>query len=318
LIFVQLLRVRPVAATMPCLDKNLFSGQHGIDSNIREKECRNFTSDIDEKLKDCGWDGSAAGCIGLKLSADNSRIENGIFMTRGCISDEWTELNAKKIWPDITGNLALFLRFPKAEVFYFSDGGLASDLTAQEEVEHGMFIVGDNRQPTPVLEASYSDWGIGEFSLRMLCTLSKNSSAEKGLLIKYTILLYPESKQHLIDNFELAQSPAWPGIKVTEGEFPMLPKPLVKWRCPVNPLIMPGMPFAETQRMPAPDDVRAAVAAVMSRNFLPETGRSGSAILARWKKISDRAKELVAKPGPVSWPVQGQMQQEQGKNEENV
>jgi hypothetical protein len=298
---------------MPCLDKNLFSGQHGLDSNIREKECRNFSSDIDEILKEHGWDGSAAGCIGLKLTADNSRIENGVFITRGCISEEWVQISAKKIWPDVNGNITLFIRFPKAEIFNYSDGGLASDITAQEDVEHGLFVTGDNIQPTPVLEASYGDYGIGEFSLRMLCTLSKNSSAERGLLVKYTILLYPECRQHLLDNYELAQSPAWPGVKVTEGEFPMLPKPLVRRRCPVNPLIMPGMSFADTLRMPAPDDVRAAIAAIMSRNFLPETGRTGAAVLAKWRKIGDQPDELVAKPGPVSWPSAGQMQQEQGK-----
>jgi hypothetical protein len=213
----------------------------------------------------------------------------------------------------VDNSIVLFIRFPQAEVFKFSDGGLSSDLTPQEEVEHGFFITSEGRSPVPVLEAGYDDWSIGEFSLRMLCVISKNSSEEKGVLIKSTIILFPESRQHLLDNHEMAQSAAWPGVKVLETEFPLLPRPTVKWRCPVNPLLMPGTPFTATRQLPAPDDIRAAIAAIMGRDCLPETCRTGAAAVARWRKIGDRAEELVARHGPIAWPKTGQMQQEQGK-----
>jgi hypothetical protein len=169
---------------MPSLEKNLFSGQNNIDNSLRAKDFKNFSSDIDDVLKEKAWDGSLAGCIGLKLSADNGRVENGTFMIRGCISDEWSQISAKKVWPDAKGNLSLFVRFPRDEIFNFSDGGLASDITAQEEVEHGVFVTCEGRAPTPVLEASYEECGIGEFSVRMLCVISKNSSAENRVLLK--------------------------------------------------------------------------------------------------------------------------------------
>jgi hypothetical protein len=132
---------------------------------------------------------------------------------------------------------------PDLMVFNFR---LASDLTAQEEIEHGVFETSEGRALTPVLEASYEECSIGEFSAIMLCVISKNSSAEKGVLLKYTVLLFPESRQTLLDSYELAQSPAWPGLKIQEGELPMLPKLTIKWRCPANPVIMPGMPFNTT------------------------------------------------------------------------
>jgi hypothetical protein len=303
---------------MPSLDKNLFEGQHEIDNCLREREFNNFSSDIDDFFKRKGWDGKAAGCIGLKLSSDNGKVENGFFIVRGSISDEWIQISAKKIWPDIEGNLALFLRFRNADVFKFSDGGLASDITAQEEVEHGVFIMSDSRAPVPVLEASFEEWGIGEFSLRMLCVISKNSSAANGVLLKYTILVYPESKVQLLTTYEAAQSAAWPGVRVVEGELPMIPRPISKWRCPVNPLLMPGVSFASTQKMPPPDEIRAAVAAIMGRAVLPEVCRTGTAALARWKRIAERAEELSEKPGTVAWPKTGQQQQEQGKTNQKT
>jgi hypothetical protein len=52
----------------------------------------------------------------------------------------------------------------------------------------------------------------------------------------------------------------------------------------------------------------------MARNFLPETGRTGTAILARWRKITKREEELVPKPGLVTWPSTGPTQSEEGKN----
>jgi hypothetical protein len=298
---------------MPALDKSLFEGQQEADNSLRENEFANFSSDIDNFLKQNGWDEKAAGCIGLKLSSDNSKVENGIFIVRGVLSEEWTQINAKKVWPDIDGNLALFVRFRDASVFKFSDGGLTSDIIAQEEIEHGVFVVSDGKAPSPVLEASYEEWGIGEFSLRMLCTISKNSSAINGVMVKFTILLYPESKQHLLETYEMAQSAAWPGVRIGEGEMPMIPRPVVKWRCPINPLLMPGAPFSTTQRMPPSNDIRAAVGAIMSRTCLPEVCRTGSAALARWKRIAERTEELAVKPGPIAWPKTGPTPQEQGK-----
>jgi hypothetical protein len=250
---------------MPALDKALFEGQYEIDPYIREKGCQNFTSDAEEILKQNGWDGKAAGCIGLKLSSDNGKIENGIFLVKGSISDDWIQVSAKKIWADMDNSLALFLRFPQADIFKFSDGGLASDIVAQDEVDHGLFVVSEGRTPTPVLEADYEEWGVGEFSLRMLCVLSKNSSRTNGILVKFTILLFPESKKYLLENHEMAQSAAWPGVRVAEGEFQMLPWPVTKWRCPMNPLIIPGAPFSSTRNMPAADEMRAAI---MSRTYL--------------------------------------------------
>jgi hypothetical protein len=66
--------------------------------------------------------------------------------------------------------------------------------------------------------------------------------------------------------------------------------------------------------MPPPDEIRAAVAAIMARSCLPEAGRTGAAVTARWKKITERKEELVMKPGPMVWPKTGNQQQEQGKS----
>ena len=71
-------------AVMAPLEKAYFAGQSTIDDgDVRKAEVANFNSHTSEALKRFGWDGKAACCIGLRLTADNRRIESGQFITLG-------------------------------------------------------------------------------------------------------------------------------------------------------------------------------------------------------------------------------------------
>lgn len=289
---------------MPLLDKNLFTGIERIDpTDISRGELRNFASDVTDKLAVLGWDQKGmCGCIGLSLTTDNRYVEKGTFFVRGSVKDQELKIEANKIWGEASSNVHLLLKFPSVDMFNFSEGGLSSDLLSQEEVQHGLYEANEDSRLTNILEADYEKHGIGEFCIRMSCTLAKSSSVKKGAMVKFTILLFPDSKQALLDTYELAQSPAWPGIRVTEGDIPLLPKPSTQWMCPVIPLTLSGTPYADLARMPSAEDLRRAIAAIMGTGGVVETARTGPSLVARWKKAANNQEELALKEGPVTWP----------------
>ena len=66
---------------MAPLDRQLFKGSAAIArQDLRRLEIRNLSGDIDETLAEFGWNGKPAGCIMLKLSADNAAVTAGQFL----------------------------------------------------------------------------------------------------------------------------------------------------------------------------------------------------------------------------------------------
>ena len=301
---------------MPELDKNLFAGSADIDSDeARGAEVQNLGNDVSRKLSSSGWNGiEGVGCIGLVLSADNERVERGTLIVRGQLEEEPVRIEANKIWADADENAVLSLKLDKGEIFTFTAAGLTSDILPQENIHHGLYLVREERAPRPVLEGEYEQLGIGNFCLRMTCTIAKSSSVRKGVILKYSILIFPDSKGDMLSTYDLAQSPAWPGMRVMDGEIAMWPRPTTKWGCPILPFFMPGTPFEQLPRLPASEEIRHAVATIMERGVLPETGRTGAALLTKWRKLANNPADLAVKAGPVTWPKTGTPAQVQGKN----
>ena len=124
-----------------------------------------------------------------------------------------------------------------------------------------------------------------------------------GLVMKFTLFLYPEGKERMLALYELAQSPAWPAMRMAEGEMAMLPKPTTPWGCPVLPLMMAGTPFAQLPVIPETEEIRRCVAAIMRKATLPETGRTGAALTTKWRRLANNPEELTSKTVAVTWPA---------------
>ena len=289
---------------MPELDKNLFAGDADLDSDeARGAEVRNLGTDINRKLSNSGWNGvEAVGCIGLVLSTDNERVERGTLIVKGQLEEEPIRIEANKIWEDANKNVMLSLKLNNEDIFTFNATGLTSDILPQENIHHGVVLMREDRAPRPVLEGEYEGLGIGNFCLRMACTISKSSSVRKGVVLKYTVLIFPVSKDDMLATYELAQSPAWPGMRVMDGELAVWRRPATKWGCPILPFIMPGAPFEQLPRLPASDEIRHVIATIMERGVVPETGRTGAALLTKWRKLANNPADLSERAGPVTWP----------------
>jgi hypothetical protein len=85
---------------MAPLEKAYFAGQDALpDEDVKWAEVTNFTTGPAEALKRFGWKGSAADCVGLRLTGDNRRIESVIFLALGKPDNGKIEMEARKVWP---------------------------------------------------------------------------------------------------------------------------------------------------------------------------------------------------------------------------
>jgi hypothetical protein len=297
---------------MAPLDKKLFSGSGDLDPGDYGKlEIRNLTSEIRSRLTEYGWNGEGAGCVCLCLSADNQRVERGVFATVGKLGEFKEE--AAKIWPNGSNRAILTIKIPGADIFTFSDGGLTSDIVPHDRVDHSLYISQDNGGPTLMLEPEYEEFGIGGFCLRMICGISKNSSAKSGVLIRYTVMLFPMEKEKMVKKYDMAQHTAWPGLKLLDGEIPLLIKTTAAWGSPILPLILTGTSLEQLPQFPSGEELRGAISSIMSGAAAAETSRSASHLLARWKRLAGHPQELVAKKSALDWPNPQPRQQETGK-----
>jgi hypothetical protein len=57
------------------------------------------------------------------------------------------------------------------------------------------------------LSAKLPELSIGNFCLRMSCQISKSSSTRTGIWLKYTVMLFPEQKEKMLQQYEIAKSP---------------------------------------------------------------------------------------------------------------
>jgi hypothetical protein len=164
-----------------------------------------------------------------------------------------------------------------------------------------------------VLEAEYQEYGIGEFCLRLVCNVLKNSSVRDGVMIKYTLLLFPLGRERLLEKFPAAKEAAWPGLVMLEGECMLLAQPSAAWGSPAWPLLLTGTALERQAQLSDGDELRAAMGAVMANAAAPESSRAVKSLLTRWRKLAASPEELVPKKAAMEWPKPQQRPNEAGK-----
>jgi hypothetical protein len=84
----------------------------------------------------------------------------------------------------------------------------------------------------------------------MMCELSGTSDGRRGIILKFQILIFPASYLEIFKNPD-AQFGGCPGIRVADGNFPLLLQPSIPWGCPVVPFTLPGVPYEQMATAPA-------------------------------------------------------------------
>jgi len=287
---------------MPLLtSKTLFSGGEAIHPNdLGNAEVLNFTTSIDNRLKDLyKWKGQALGAVGLNLSGDNEKVIGGQFVTRGTTGFKELKFPCNFIWEDSTPEIYLALNIPTLDIFSFDNGGgLWSNIAASASIVHSFHKTTTGEV---VLADERSEQGVGNFSARMNCQLSSSSDGRRGIVVKFVILLFPAGADELADAPE-SKFAGWPGIKLYEGTFPVVPKPTVPWQCPIVPFLRPGVPFSDLATAPSGSRLRAAVSAIMRKCGQPEVLDNGRSVNQRWAEIRSNPRTLLVKQSDTTWP----------------
>ncbi len=296
---------------MPVLtSKSLFNGNEDMSpTDLANSVVQNFNTHIDTRLREhFKWKGKHVGAVGLSLSADNARVTNGIFITRGATGLKEQRIPCNLIWYDSSPDLHLVINFPQADIFRFDEGGMWSSIVPSSEIIHSYH----DKNNAVIMADQRENCNITDFCARMVCQLSNTSDGRKGVIVKYVILLFPCAARELSETPE-SQFPGWPGVKTHEGTFPLVPKPSVAWKCPCVPFIRPGVPFSEVDFSIRSSRIRFAVGAVMNKAGQPDIHDSGGAVLLKWDQIRTNPLSIFRANQVTTWPDTALESEESGK-----
>jgi hypothetical protein len=301
---------------MAPVDKALLSGSEVIPiEDLQKLEIRNYSGAVDYALQQFKWNGRAAGCLVLQLSPDNADIAAGQFVARGRLAREDVKVEANKLWAEADNNTILTIKVPDGGAFTFGDGGLCSDYLDNDQLEYQVGSGGRGSQTIP--QAEYGEKGIGAFCVRMVCHLTR-VTVKSGVILTYTVLVFPGSAEEVESVSELAQSPSWPGLKLVDGELTLLPLATSKWGCPVIPLLLTGSPWEDECSHPPFKDMRTKIDWILTTSEPPDVCKTRKALLSKWQRYAQNPDEFVTRRSPLTWPKPQQSVQTGGLNTVNV
>ncbi len=102
-----------------------------------------------------------------------------------------------------------------------------------------------------------------------------------------------------------AENPAWAGVKLAEGQIPLLPGAGKKanvfgnkdWGAPVAPIVVPGVPW---EAAPGPLDqscIKKACGSLLNSGCLADSSATVEGILKKWDR-----QQVTKKPAEKTWP----------------
>ena len=291
-------------ANMPEIDRLLFRGTEQLTAEdwatVTATDLSSRT--VGQLLGKYGWEGKAAATTGIRLKPDNTGPEAARLMLLGTW-DSTLKIQAKKVFAEADQDTMLEIELDNLAVFRFNEGSMASRYTPQEAVKYRLI------QGERVLrdEDDRMAQGIGDFSLRIIAGLSKACGVKYGLWLQLTVLIFHLSAEHMIDQEVMpkAEDPAWPGVKLVEGQVPILPLAWKKrqlfggkdWGAPICPIITTGVPW---EAAPGPLDQKEVIEAcrsLLNKGTAADSSPTVEAMLKKWERP-----QPVGKPAEKEWP----------------
>ena len=290
------------AAAMAPIDRALFLGDSDLDPTILPQlEVADYGDAVTNALRFFKWDGQAVSCIVLELSPDNKRVTSGSLEVKGPLQTGDIKLKASTLWANAPPEVSLVIRVPDGGGFGFDDGSLCSDYLPSEEISHSFSHADGSSRPTVITAAEHSDYGVGPFCLRLVCHIIR-ATPKSGVILRYSVVAYPGTRDDLMDVSELAQSPCWPGLLLADGDMQLAPLPHKPWQCPVLPFFRTGTPWGEEPVIPSASELRRAIGSIMARSTPPELYKTRAGIMRNWEKYANNPDEFVQKRSPLTWP----------------
>jgi hypothetical protein len=294
---------------MAPLDKKWFQGSGDLPAVITDNLLvASLGHPVNAILGRNGWDGRTVAGVGIELSQDNTQVIRGQYFMRGNLSAEPGEYQANKLWERASKDITVKIQFPTAAEFDFANGSLASEYLEADAVKMSCY-----RDEQEISETDWPKFGIKQYVLRLVAYLDKQSN-KSGPKMKFTLLFFPESVEEMRKIGDEVQGPAWPGIKILEGQaelFPMAPEK--SWGCPIYPVIAPGSNTGRSANMPSGEHLRFYIAKVMGTARLPVPCTSAATLKKKWAKIEEDPDEYEERIPTVTWPEAAEPQTTVGK-----
>jgi hypothetical protein len=298
---------------MAPLDKKWFTGSGDLPGIVTDNLLvASLGQPVNATLGRNGWDGRTVAGVGLELSPDNTTVRRSQFYMRGNLSQEPGIFQASKLWEKASKDISVKIVFPTAGEFEFAGGSMAS-----EYLDADMVKIQCEKDGQPVPVADWPRYGIKTFVMRLVAYLDKMSN-KTGPKIKYTLLFYPETVDEMLKIGDEVQGPAWPGIKVLEGQadfFPLAPERA--WGCPIYPMLAPGG-GERPSRVPSGDQLRYAIAKVLGTARLPVPCTSAATLRKKWQKIEEDQEQYEERIPTVTWPEVDEPEVDTGKWKQRV
>jgi hypothetical protein len=282
---------------MAPLDKKWFEGGGNLPSIVTDNLLvASLGQPVNATLGRNGWDGRTVAGVGLELSADNMHVSRGQFYMRGNLSQQPGTFQANKLWEKASKDISVTMFFPTGADFDFSNGSLASEYLESDAVK-----IQCEKDGQQLAAAEWPRYGIKQFVLRLIAYLDKTSN-RTGPKIKFTLLFFPEPVDEMLKMGDEVQGPAWPGIKVLEGNADFFPQaPDRSWGCLLYPMLAASGPDRPAV-VPTGDELRHAIASVMKTARLPVPCTSAATLRKKWQKIEEDQEEYEERIPTIIWP----------------
>jgi hypothetical protein len=248
-----------------------------------------------------GWEGQTIGYVNLTLSADGNSVTRALFNVRGKLASDVISFQAAKLWPKVSKEVMVNIEPMDGSSFRFLSSTMCSDCVAQEA-----FKVSVTKGDKTCEAGEEHRLGVGDMCFRMLVHLDKtsNSRQRQGPHWKLTVLAFPHTIEDLEDREQLAQLPAWPGIKIIEEKAEFFPRAdAAPWGCPIFPLLGTENRSEAVNTIPPGKVLRAAIAGLCGTATLPTACTSRSGMLKKIQELNNGEPDQLTRAPSIKWPA---------------
>ena len=297
---------------MPPLDDKWFGNQRDLlITEVLELEAASLGYPVQAVLGKNGWDGTLVVGFGLELSGDNDNVRRGQVVMRGPLSSEPAQIQASKLWEKAGKDVMVSITFPQAAEFDFTAGTMASEYLGGECVKMVC-----SKEDRVILPADWATHGITASCFRVILYLDKTSNTRCGPTWRYVVLFFPSTIEQLMEMSADAKGPAWPGIKVLEGQAGMFPVAAANtWGCPVLPIICPGTKFMTLAVVPSGAKMRYEISRIAGTARTPIACASFSTLRRKWRAILEDTDRYSESLPMVTWPEEARPAADMGEFE---
>ena len=300
---------------MPVIDRQLFAGADKLseaDWGAISAPDTSATA-VAKFLEQHGWGKKGAAAVSLRLSPDNTAVEGAKLLLLGNW-DKKIQLQARKLFQQAEENVLLEVELPDLGVFRCREGEMWSQYIPQAGIKSKY-----SKEGREVGEEELREQGIQEFCVRAVTHLSKDCGLKWGMWIQVTVLIFPLSDEAMKALAEDTANPAWPGVKLTEGQIPILPGAGKEktpcggknWGCPITPVLAPGVPWEAAPGPLEERQVASACGALLNKGCVAEALTAIDSLQKRWETLLSNPGLVQEKRAEKLWPAAEQEPLEQ-------